>query len=623
MIIYEVEKKKGIKGSFTGLTKYLTNSKGLESRVGEIKLSNFIADDVNVACIEATATQMMNTRATSDKTLHLIMSFPAGEKPSSDVLKDCEEIVVKKLGMKDYQRLSVVHGDTDNLHVHIVINKIHPKTKNIFEPYQSHKKLAKACIACEDKYNLIRDNHDFIRPSVENRIDKLEIHKGEESLCSAVRRIKDELAGAANWEDFHKILYKNKCGIKIRANGFVFYDYSGIHVKASSVDRSFSKKKLEERFGAFISFDDICGIGVHASQNDNGNVEDKSKSNDREEGSGNQADKDMNNDSEKTESLNDDLNQAEKFDIENEQHDKQEHKADKRKQSEKRPAENLTKTEEKSLWSEYQKIRKDSEDYNRQIKKDIYDYLFKLNKKNFNKIRLQYKIFSMLKIPKFMRSYLNLYLSMKVKRMREEAKAAAKAKLDKMVDSKQSWLSFLKNKAEKGNVDALNILLRRNSHNIRKRSSEYISGNQNFSMLKRLIEKYMKFEKVTSNGNKVYSFKNKTIVVTEGRIYVNSKVWRNGYKFKKSRNSNKYAYTNFDKAKNKRGFKYRDFKDDVNKTEKVYEYVNEEVKKQKSDNYRDRTNFAKMKNRKFMDESMRSYRNNHRNNQEQKRGRTI
>ena len=29
MIIYEVEKKKGIKGSFTGLTKYLTNSKVL------------------------------------------------------------------------------------------------------------------------------------------------------------------------------------------------------------------------------------------------------------------------------------------------------------------------------------------------------------------------------------------------------------------------------------------------------------------------------------------------------------------------------------------------------------------------------------------------------------------
>ena len=268
MIIYEVEKKKGIKGSFTGLTKYLTNSKGLESRVGEIKLSNFIADDVNVACIEATATQMMNTRATSDKTLHLIMSFPAGEKPSSDVLKDCEEIVVKKLGMKDYQRLSVVHGDTDNLHVHIVINKIHPKTKNIFEPYQSHKKLAKACIACEDKYNLIRDNHDFIRPSVENRIDKLEIHKGEESLCSAIRTLGSRLSKAQSWKEFHEILSENKYGVKIRANGLVFFDYQGNHVKASTVDRIFSKKRLEDKLGEFVPLENIKNAQDKADQNE-------------------------------------------------------------------------------------------------------------------------------------------------------------------------------------------------------------------------------------------------------------------------------------------------------------------------------------------------------------------
>ena len=616
MIVYEVDKKKGSKGSFTGLVNYLTNSKGLESRVGEIALNNFLAEDVRVACMEAAATQMMNTRAKSDKTLHLVMSFPAGEKPSSDVLKECEEIVVKKLGMTEYQRVSVVHGDTDNLHVHIVINKIHPKTKNIFEPYQSHKKLAKACVECEDKFNLIKDNHEFIKNSVENRIDKLEIHKGEESLCSSVRKIKDELSKAANWEEFHQILYRNKCGIKIRANGFVFYDYTGVHVKASTVDRSFSKKKLEDKFGAFIPFD-TSNINKHdSSDTDNDNA-----ANGHDSSNEQQIVTDQNQvpeDDENNQNVNDNLNQNEE-----ESEEKLQKKKPKRK-AEKNPAEPFQNPEQQSLWSEYQKNRIDSHEYNKKVKKDVYKYLFELNKKNFNKIRLQYKVFSMLKIPRFMRSYLNLYLSMKVRRMREEAKAAAKHKLEKLTDAKQSWLCFLKNKAEDGNLEALNILLYRNSKDIgtEKRGNREVNKSD-FSMLKKLIQKHMHLEKITSNGNAVYVYKNKTIVVTGDRIFVNRNTRNNGYRFKKSRNSHKYSYPRFDKQKNKHGYKYRNFKDDFAKTDKLYDYIKEELKKRASDEYRKRTEYAKMRNRKKIEEYMRSQKNRENNQKKDKRGITL
>ena len=591
MIIYEVEKKKGIKGSFTGLTKYLTNSKGLESRVGEIKLSNFIADDVNVACIEATATQMMNTRATSDKTLHLIMSFPAGEKPSSDVLKDCEEIVVKKLGMKDYQRLSVVHGDTDNLHVHIVINKIHPKTKNIFEPYQSHKKLAKACIACEDKYNLIRDNHDFIRPSVENRIDKLEIHKGEESLCSAIRTLGSRLSKAQSWKEFHEILSENKYGVKIRANGLVFFDYQGNHVKASTVDRIFSKKKLEDKLGEFVPLENIK------------NAQDKT---------------DQNEQIEKADEMHaDTINQNEKNETENNQQENQ-------NQTSRKAAKKLHGLAEESLWKEYQELRADSEGYTQKTRREIFEELYAKNKLNFNRVRLQYKIYRALKIPKFMRSYLNMYLSMKVKQMKEEAYEQAKTKYQKAINTKQSWLAFLKDKAEKGNLDALNILIHRNQKAGKTKTAEAGKPEKDFSMLKRLIEKNVKLVKVTSNGNKIYDFKNKVIVVTADKIYVNKVKHSGNFRFKKSKNNRSFARYKFDKAKNKYGFKYKNFFKDGEKTEKIYESVKEESLKKTSEQYKRQTEFARMKNRTAMQEKMRTYTNSQNQTRNtQKKGRTI
>ena len=342
MIVYEVPKKSGTQGSFTGLMKYLTNNQGNQARVGDIALSNLVSEDVRMACIEATAIQKMNTRAKSDKTLHLVMSFPSGEKPSSEILKKCEEQVIKELGMNDYQRISVVHGDTDNLHVHIVINKIHPKTHNINEPYQSYKKLAKASVECEERFGLRRDNHEFVRANVENRIDKIEIHKGEEALCSAIRTLGSRLSKAQSWKEFHEILSENKYGVKIRANGLVFFDYQGNHVKASTVDRIFSKKKLEDKLGEFVPLENIK------------NAQDKT---------------DQNEQIEKADEIHaDTINQNEKNETENNQQENQ-------NQTSRKAAKKLHGLAEESLWKEYQELRADSEGYTQKTRREIFEEL--------------------------------------------------------------------------------------------------------------------------------------------------------------------------------------------------------------------------------------------------------
>lgn len=84
-------------------------------------------------------TQFLNTRSKSDKNYHLIVSFPVGEKPSEEVLIDIENNLVDKIGLGDHQRISIVHNDTDHFHFHVLINKVHPITKNNVEPYYDKK----------------------------------------------------------------------------------------------------------------------------------------------------------------------------------------------------------------------------------------------------------------------------------------------------------------------------------------------------------------------------------------------------------------------------------------------------------------------------------------------------
>ncbi|NJS14320.1 MAG: relaxase/mobilization nuclease domain-containing protein, partial [Sphingopyxis sp.] len=62
------------------------------------------------------------------------------EQPPEDVLQAIEHRTCAELGFADHHRVSVVHHDTDHLHVHIAISRVHPTTHRAHWP--SHSKLA-------------------------------------------------------------------------------------------------------------------------------------------------------------------------------------------------------------------------------------------------------------------------------------------------------------------------------------------------------------------------------------------------------------------------------------------------------------------------------------------------
>ena len=240
------------KSDFAELVKYITDKQNKNERVGYVSATNCQTDKHQVAITEVLNTQAQNTRATSDKTYHLLVSFRAGEQPDDATLKAIEARICDGLGFGEHQRVSAVHHDTDNLHIHIAINKIHPTRYTIHDPYNDYRTLGQLCEKLEQEFGLEVDNHQAQKSGAENRAGDMERHAGVQSLLGWIKReCVDQIKGAQSWAELHAVMQSNGLVLQERGNGLVITDGAGVGVKASSVARELSKAKLEQRFGAF------------------------------------------------------------------------------------------------------------------------------------------------------------------------------------------------------------------------------------------------------------------------------------------------------------------------------------------------------------------------------------
>lgn len=194
MIAKRVPAPKG-KSNIAKLTRYIVNAQGgldprswertadyiLDSnseanekgeKVGGVRVTNCFSDDPADATQLILATQAKNKTSKKDKTYHLVFSFPPGEEPPLEVLHAIEDELCATIGYADHQRISAVHIDTDHLHVHVAINKVHPTGHQNIEPYYDKKRLMAACERLEVKYGLERTNHGLGENQHEQRYDR-------------------------------------------------------------------------------------------------------------------------------------------------------------------------------------------------------------------------------------------------------------------------------------------------------------------------------------------------------------------------------------------------------------------------------------------------------------------
>ena len=222
------------------------------------------APDYDSALMEIEATQAMNLRCRSNRAYHLVISFrPEDEdKLTPEAFRRIEEAFAGTLGLSEHQRLCGVHKNTNNLHLHIAYNLIHPETfTTATSLHYDYQKLAQTCRALEREFSLAEDSgakREATAPelSISQRAAAMEAHSGEQSFQSYALGLKDALVrrldAAATWEEAHGILAGYGMAIRPRGNGLALVPLDGQGgLKASALDRSLSRTKLEKRFGAF------------------------------------------------------------------------------------------------------------------------------------------------------------------------------------------------------------------------------------------------------------------------------------------------------------------------------------------------------------------------------------
>ena len=260
MISKQVSSKSSGNGNLGRLIDYLTDTKGRKERVAAVNVTNCNnPDNLKWSLKEMQAVQGLNIRATSDKTYHLVISFAPGEDVSSEKLAKIEERFCEKIGFKEHQRISVLHRDTDNLHVHVAINKIHPVKLTLHEPYYGYLKREDLCKELEKEFGLIpgRTGKELVAPKNE-KAAAMEAIAGVESLIGFIQRILQEpLKNVKTWQEFHAVAAKEGVFFKLRGNVLVV-ESDGQTAKASSCSRGFSKAALEKRFGSFEPGDSDC-----------------------------------------------------------------------------------------------------------------------------------------------------------------------------------------------------------------------------------------------------------------------------------------------------------------------------------------------------------------------------
>ena len=269
-MIAKVQPTRQHASSFKRLCKYLTTERDADTGEplsrGDVVLSDNLAG-LDTVAIQMEGIAFLNPRC-KDALCHYELAWPPGERPTQPQWTDCALHTLRELGYQDHQYMVVAHDDKKHFHLHIMVNKVYPKTFKAHTPYRNWLTLDAAMRVLEAKYGWTHtagptrwdeESKQAVRasPSERNALrtarqqptgaaSMFEHYHDEESLqtyvCREVApRVRTLLTRQnVSWEALHTFLAKYHLRIEKGESGgytVLAVDHN-IRVKASDVFRS-------------------------------------------------------------------------------------------------------------------------------------------------------------------------------------------------------------------------------------------------------------------------------------------------------------------------------------------------------------------------------------------------
>ena len=261
------------KSSFRDLINYCLgvtgHSQGAVLYTGKQKIN-----DLKTAAVEMESLAMENVRCKSPA-FHFILSWRSDESPTNEQVDEAVSIALKELDLSGCQAVWGLQSDTDNLHVHVAVNRVSPETFKAVKPAGgwTKKALEKAARKIEivqgwdvehsgrysvDEFGNIHEKNasEIIQPEVSQIARDIEAHTGCESFeRSAKREIAPILSRVLSWDELHRELAEHGYSFEKRGNGAVICSGEK-YIKLSKISRESSLSKLEQRLGKYQERDD-------------------------------------------------------------------------------------------------------------------------------------------------------------------------------------------------------------------------------------------------------------------------------------------------------------------------------------------------------------------------------
>ena len=229
----------------------------------------FITDEPQSQTAEMVALSQEAVRS-KDTINHYVLSWREGEQPTPEQIEQAVSIFLDELGVKDHQVIYGLHADTDNLHLHLVINRVHPETlkvvkiNNGFDVEAAHKAIAKI----ENAQGWQRENNGRYQVLENGELGREFIDKNKPRQPAQPKRDMENRTGeksaeriaiedgapiikkAQSWEQLHRELAAAGMRYEKTGSGATLF-VGDVGVKASSADRDASLGKVQKRLGAY------------------------------------------------------------------------------------------------------------------------------------------------------------------------------------------------------------------------------------------------------------------------------------------------------------------------------------------------------------------------------------
>jgi Relaxase/Mobilisation nuclease domain len=253
------------------MAEYIADEKQQGKKVLEYGGVGFIFDDPKLQKQELIALASSNSRA-KNPVNHYILAWKEGEQPIRKQIDEAVQITLDEMGMQGHQAMYCLHGDTDNLHLHLLINRINPETEKSIEINKGfdrealHRSIARIeyaqgwepennsrYLVTKDGELTRRDGKAIEQRKPKQRAADFEQRTGEKSAQRiGIEEAAPVILKANDWQQLHQNLAE--IGIQYQKKGAGAILIVGeTAVKPSDVDRQASLGNLQKRLGAYES----------------------------------------------------------------------------------------------------------------------------------------------------------------------------------------------------------------------------------------------------------------------------------------------------------------------------------------------------------------------------------